>query len=170
MGVLLNLIGSLIVGAYFIMLGIGFKVEPEKLRGQKAFVGLGVFIILLGVTLTAAQTHLSHLPLRMPPKAIVEGIKAKLQPPANIDEKTRLDDVVAGDGKIIFYFSLVSADETEFEQQTARLRSYLQEDGCKTSNHRRLLESGIALEMNYAMMHGSRKSPPITLTPKGCGY
>lgn len=170
MGTILNLAGSLIVGGYFVALGLGMKVEPAKLRGQKAFIGLGAFIILGGVALVTAQHNLANIPLGMAPKQIVEGIIAQMHPPVQIDAATRLDAVEAGDDRIIFRFSLQSADDAEFDRQIDRLRAHLLSEGCEAENNKRLLTSGIALEMNYTMMNSVRTADPIMLTPKMCGY
>ncbi len=167
---LIQLGGCVIVGAYFIMLGMGVKIEPAKLRGHKAFVGLGILIIFLGAALLAMEQRLSELPLQMAPKDIVAGIREKLNPPVQLDAMTRLMSVDSGDDRIILHFALTAHDEAEFDRQIAMLREHMQKNGCTTPDNKRLLMSGIALEMRYAMTNGDKTTEPIILTPKACGY
>lgn len=166
---LFDIIVGVLVGGYFVALGLGAKVQPEKLRGNKVFVVFGLLFMMGGPALLVLQKNFSDIPLGMTSQQIVDKIKSEMQLPATLDAKTRLDAVEAGDGRVIFRYTLEAASMAEFKEMVEKLRVYMKKEGCSTTSNKKMLVSGIALEFHYAMLSGPG-AEPIVLTPKGCGY
>lgn len=160
---------GLMVGGYFIALGFGAKVRPEGLRGKKVFVALGLLIMLGGFSLLFIRNTLDNIPLGMTSQQIVEKIKTEMQIPSMIDAMTRIDAIEAGDGRVIFSYTVKAENPTEFKDMIDKVIAFMKNGGCNTKSNKQMLLAGIALEFRYTMLDGPT-AEPIVLTPKGCGF
>ncbi|MGB4101322.1 MAG: hypothetical protein WBK91_05400 [Alphaproteobacteria bacterium] len=164
-----DMIVGIMVGGYFVALGLGFKVRPEALRGKKIFVALGLAIMIGGIALLALRSNLQSIPLGMTPKEIVAKVKAEMQIPMVIDHMTRLDALEAGDGRVIFFYTVTASSMEQFKSLIEKAQDFLKKDGCHTVSNKQMLMAGIALEYRYTL-HNGPMAEPIELTPKECGY
>lgn len=161
---------GVMVGGYFVALGFGAKVQPEALRGKKAFAGFGVFIMLGGVAMLFVEKIPENIPLGMTASQVVDAIKKQAQFPVMIDTTTRLDAVEAGENRVIYRYTLGAANSLlEFKTMVENMRAATKKDGCAISSNKRMLISGIAIENHYAMLSGAT-TDPIIITPQDCGY
>lgn len=160
---------GVMVGGYFVALGLGAKVQPEALRGKKAFAGFGVFIMLCGFAMLFVEKNLDNIPLGMTAQQVVDAIKKQAQFPVTIDPMMRLDAVEAGENRVIYRYTLGSSSLLEFKDTVDKMRGEAKKDGCTLSSNKRMLISGIAIENHYAMLSGPT-TEPIVISPQACGY
>ncbi|MEJ0063169.1 MAG: hypothetical protein WDO70_08195 [Alphaproteobacteria bacterium] len=167
---LFDAIIGLVVGGYFVALGLGAKfVRPAALRGKKAFIILGALIMLGGVSIVVLEQQVP--PPAPTPQQVAEGIRQMIPLPKQLDTTTRLDTVEADEGKIVYRFSITATDPDDFARQAATVRRRMEQIGCHYDNNRNLLQAGIGLEMIYTMLGRAEIEPvKIELTPKECGY
>ncbi len=165
-----DVILGLIVGGYFIALGLGIKgIQPENLRGNKWLFGFGVIIIIGNFVLTYFDGK--GQAVRVTPQQVVDGIKAKLTFPLLIDSLLRLESVGAEPDRVIYNFSITADSIETYEKKVAELREFLLKKGCQQPDGIALLKSGYAVQMNYRAPTGlGIQDAQAVLLPKDCGF
>lgn len=165
-----DVILGLMVGGYFIALGLGIKgVQPENLRGNKWLLGFGVAIIIGNFLLAYFDGKV--VDAKVTPQQVVDGIKTKLTLPLQIDAVLRLESVSAGTDRVLYNFSIAAESVEAYEKKTAELREFLLKKGCQQPDGIALLKSGYAVQMNYAAPAALGISDAqAVLFPKDCGY
>lgn len=165
-----DVILGLMVGGYFIALGMGVKgIQPENLRGNKWLLGFGIVIIIGNFVLAYFDSKMKDT--RVTPQQLVDGIKAKLTLPLQIDAMLRLESVNAGTDRVLYNFSIAADTAEAYEKKTVELRDFLLKKGCQQPDGIALLKSGYAVQMNYSAPEKlGIAQTELVLQPKDCGY
>jgi hypothetical protein len=154
-------------GLYAALLGYGIvkprTVDPKTVRYVAQLKWLGPLVMAFGVWILWQG-------LRNPtPAEIVQGMRQKVALPLVVDEMTRLDQIDAGDHRIVYRMTLTKAPQSSAEldalMQTVRQKIKLQV--CADESRRRLLRSNIDLEFVYSI--GEKQLPSIAVTRADCG-
>lgn len=162
------MLGTL-VGGYFLLLGLGAKLEPKAARGNKWIAGFGVLILAGNFLLTmvefkATQHHVTG-------NDMVAALKKRLNLPLQIDAITRLENVKAVEDRVIYQFVVMADDAAAFERKAAEMRSYMQKNGCTMQDNIIMFKSGLTMRMEYIPpMKLDLPEEHFTLTPADCGY
>ncbi len=165
-----DIILGLVVGGYFIALGLGVKgVLPDNLRGNK-------FMLIFGALIIAGNFLISTLEKKvisqaMSPQAWVERARKQYNLPVQMDPLLRLETIAATNDRIVFNIS-ASADTLDvFQKKIAEQRDYMQKNGCHMKISGEILRSGITVQMNYSAPYRlGGQEEQIILTPRDCGF
>lgn len=127
----------------------------------------GVFL-LMGVMSYFFQDSLARL-FHIPPdaKPVVAGIKEKLKLPQVVDGSTRLDDVQAGEGKIMYFMTILKPREQALDR-AAYMNYFLLNYGCKSDEYLKLLQARFTVEIHYRDLDG-KPAQTVVLKPETCG-
>lgn len=105
-------------------------------------------------------------------ETLANGMKAKLQLPAKIDDDTRLDDVRAVAKKELGYFmTLTRMTKAQADANPAfgnLLESGLRGGACQNPNYLKIFKAGISLRMTYTSSD-QIEVRKIVMVPKACG-
>jgi preprotein translocase subunit SecF len=143
-----DLVLGTLVGAYFIALGLGMKLEPKGVRGHKGVALFGLAVILGNAGITWAEQHWRAPPLTAPD--IAAAITKRLHLPVQIDPLTRLETVTAVERRIVYQFMIITDEAAVFRGKVANFTSYMQQNGCTMPDNVALLKAGFSIEMIYS--------------------
>lgn len=165
-----DIILGLVVGGYFIALGLGVKgVLPDNLRGNKFILVFGVLIIAGNFIISIVEKKVMSRALT--PQAWVESAKKQYNLPVQMDAMLRIETITAANDRIVFNISAAADTLEAFQKKIAEQRDYMQKNGCHMKISGEILRSGITVQMNYtAPTRLGGQEERIVLTPKDCGF
>ena len=121
-----NLLTSVPIGLYLILLGFARLLPPANLQGRKYIAALGLLILLAGFASSFSNTQASKAELA---DQYVETALGKLELPVVIDEITSLEEIRADGGSVISAFSLEVPEGQSFDELVAVIEANVKENG-----------------------------------------
>jgi len=160
---------GLLVGGYFIALGLGFRnLQPAAVRGNKLIALFGCVILLINIGITLAERKWVDVPLT--PQEFVTQENQRFHPPIQIDAALRLETLTATADRVIYDFTLVAVTQEEYEKRMAEQQAYYK-PACTMPKLSTLLRAGITVQVNYrALTDLNHPETQIILKPSDCGY
>jgi len=159
----INSLILVLIGTYVVLLGFNVRLAPLRYRGKKIAILLGVIILAGGVAAYpyAAMSDESLV------SDIVKAMKKKINLPAQVDETTSLDDLIAERDAIV-YVMTIQKDEAETRQIVAHMAQQIMQTACQNNHYIKFLRGGITVKLLYRDSAGS-KMDPIVISPTICG-
>lgn len=161
----------ILAGMYATAVAYGFAVGPKPQAGFAAkllphFKWIGPALILFGFLLGWQGYSRGAHPSA---EQIAQGISARLSPPVQIDEVTRLDAVMGQDDVISLHYTILAPLKTA--DSLASIRSKLRDTGyaaaCANPDFKKFLDGGYSIELRYAFLESS-ETVSILVAPDSC--
>ena len=157
---------SILVGIYALLLGVGVKLAPQQYRGNKLAIFLGALIIA-GGGLYLLSSVSSVMDQSSQASYLVQAMKRKLHLPMQVDNITRLDDLLAEEEAVV-YVMTIQKDEAETKNIVADMAQRIRTTACQNNDYVKLLRSGITVKILYKDSADNRMDP-IVIIPANCG-
>jgi hypothetical protein len=160
-----------LAGMYATAVAYGFAVGPTPKAGPAAkllphFKWMGPVLILLGLLLGWQSYSRGAHPSA---QQIAQGISARLSPPVQVDEVTRLDAVTGEADVISFNYTILAPLSTadSLDNIRSKLRDAGQAAACTNPDFDKFFSQGYSIELRYAFLESS-ETVSVLFTPDSC--
>lgn len=155
---------SVIVGLYIMLVGFGLKIGPEKLRGRKGAILLGVMICLGGAATSISSDRAKAAQAAESLAAIMKTEAGQL--PKVVDAETQLVGIDAEHSSLVISYKVDAPSEDDLTAKVDTMRQAQLAAACSRRSYEEPWSKGVTIR--FAFTSDGLDAQELRMDPAFC--